>query len=72
MYFQPIDKPQALKFRSPEHVRVFEQHLRNVQRLIQYQNLRYARGLAPVSYPEALLVIPTTYSRPIGQGNEHA
>lgn len=67
MMFQAIDKPQARLFRSPEHVRIFEQHMRNVDRLIRYQNLRVLRGLPPVQYPEALLIIPESYARPIGQ-----
>lgn len=67
MYYQPTDKPQALRFRSPEYVRVFEQHLRNVERLIRYNNKRAVRGLRLVSYPEALLIVPSTYAWPIGQ-----
>lgn len=66
MYFNPIDKPQALQYRSPEHRRVFEQHMRNIKRLIDYQNKRCLLNLRPVSYPEALLIVPYSYAWPLG------
>lgn len=65
MYFFHRDQPQARQHRSPEHRRVFEQHTRNIRRLIDYQNKRLHLGLPMVSYPEQLLVIPESYAWPI-------
>lgn len=61
MYYQPQNRPQALLYRSPEDRRVFEQHLRNVRRLIDYNNRRVLIGLALVSYPPALALFPSTH-----------
>ena len=55
MYYQPVNRPQAFMFRSPEDLRALDEQLRNVERLIDYNNRRAARGLRPVQYPPALI-----------------
>lgn len=55
MMQQSIYKPMAQKFRSREDVRVFEEQLRNLQRLIDYNNRRIKAGLKPLPYPSPLV-----------------
>jgi len=58
MYYQPTNNGQALLFVSPEHKRFFLERLRNVERLIAYNNKRVMAGLGLVEYPTALVKFP--------------
>ncbi len=58
MYRQPTDDPGRHYFSDPEMARRFREQLRNIQRLIDYNNRRILIGLAPVNYPRALVIFP--------------
>lgn len=54
-YRQAVNKPAARLYRDPEDIRRHNENLKNIERLIRYNNKRTARGLAQVSYPPALI-----------------
>jgi len=57
MIFQAEYKPTCGLFRNPEDIRFYNQTRDNIQRLIQYNNIRVTRGLPLVDMPEALIDI---------------
>ena len=54
MMFQPILNRLLGLFRSPEDMRVHNQQLDNLERLIKYNNRRVSKGLHLVTMPPAL------------------